>query len=286
MIVRYLLVFVGVLLLAQVCLRAADTENSLPVDNVNRLLSKAYWIWDTLDTTSSDLKPQRVFTREFAIDGEVAQAVCRVTAESSYTLLVNGKTVGSGDKVLVLHSYDLQPFLVAGKNRIELDTTSKNWYAGAFFIGQVTTKAGTTVTLMSDDSWDVRVGDDPTVKKAEKVVQGVNGGWWNNCDRLMQMPAPFYHLNTEVPAPCIPWAKTYPGGKLRVLAIHPRGNQWDTVELAHRSDMDITFIPSDYRTVNNQEARRQGRRFSPTIKMRGSRMSSPRCKPAWRAPMT
>ena len=198
-----------------------------------------------------------------------------MTAESVCTLIVNGQTVGSDDKVLVLKTYDLKPFLVAGKNRIELDATSKVWYAGAFFIGLVTTTTGKTVTLMSDDSWDVRVGTDPTVKKSEKVVQGVNGGWWNNCDRLEEMPAPFYHLNTEVPAPCIPWAKTYPEASCACWpSIHAvtSGTPWNW----RIAPIGISpFSPAtSRRSTTRRPARR--RRFTLTTKMRGSRMSPPR----------
>ena len=71
---RFVLPLLGMLVLAAMRLCAAGPENGPPVSEVgrvNQLLSKAYWMWDDMDTTAGDRKSPRVFTKEFEVDGAV-----------------------------------------------------------------------------------------------------------------------------------------------------------------------------------------------------------------------
>lgn len=212
------------------------------------VLDHAYWIWWDKDTNAIRPPYQRSeysFTKEFDVQGAVKTATLRVTAESVYKLFVNDREVGGDDKWITLDTYDIKPFLVAGKNRILIKARTTTWFAGLFVVGAIEEADGKTLTIISDRSWDCSSDADNKVKKAEEVIQGVNGGWWNNCNRLMVMPDCWYRLGTELVTPSIPWAKPYAGGKVRVLAIQPRATQRDTAELLQRADVDVTVVFTD-----------------------------------------
>ena len=227
------------------------------VRRTDPLLNQACWIWWDKDTNAIQ-EPYRnsefSFTKDFAVDGEVKKAVLRVTAESVYALFVNGKQVGSDDAWQTLETYDIKPFLVPGKNRFLVKAKTKTWFAGLFVAGTVELSNGAALTLLSDSTWDCSSDVDGKVAKAEEVIRGLNGGWWNNCNRLMEMPERWYRPNTELAAPGIAWAKPYAGPKVKVLAIQPRVTQRDTVELMHRTDMDVAVVFSDFADYKAERA--------------------------------
>jgi len=218
-------------------------------EQADPLLHQACWIWWDKDTNAIQ-EPYRnsefSFTKDFVLDGEARRAVLRITAESLYSLFVNGKQVGSDDNWQTLETYDIKPFLVSGKNRLLVKAKTTTWFAGLFVAGTVELSNGTALTILSDNTWDCSSDADGKVAKAEEVVRGLNGGWWNNCNRLMEMPERWYRPNTELVAPGIAWAKPYAGAKVKVLAIQPRATQRDTVELMHRTDFEVQVVFSDF----------------------------------------
>jgi len=222
------------------------------------LLDKACWIWWDKDTNAIQ-EPYRTsefsFTKELAIEGEVRRATLRVTAESVYSLLVNDKPAGSDENWQTLETYDIKPFLAQGKNKLLIKAKTKTWFAGLFVAGTVELANGTALTILSDKTWDCSSAADGKVGKAEEVLRGLNGGWWNNCNRLMEMPEQWYRLNTELVTPCIPWAKPLAGGKLKLLFIQPRVTQRDTVELLQRADVDATVVFSDFHEFTRDQLR-------------------------------
>ena len=223
----------------------------------NELLEQACWIWYDKDTNAIDpsiARAEFTFTKELALDGPVSEALLRITAESVYSLSINGKAVGSGDKPLTLDSYDIKPLLIPGKNELAVKAKTKTWFAGLFVAGTIKLSNGKIVSVISDDTWNCTIEGATTPRKAERVIRGINGGWWNNCNRVMEMPADWYRLNTEVAAPGIAWAKPWAGAKVRVLAIHPRARQWDIVELSHRTDMELTSVFCDRQEKEGERA--------------------------------
>jgi hypothetical protein len=213
------------------------------------LLDRAAWIWWDKDTNA--IEPpyhdsEFSFTKEFTVDGEVKKAALHVTAESVCKLSINDKLVGEDDNWQTLETYDIKPFLVPGKNRLLVRARTKTWFAGLFVAGTVEQGNGSTLTILSDGTWDCASNVDHKIRKAEVVVRGLQGGWWNNCHRLMEMPELWYRPNTELVAPGIAWAKPWGGARVKVLAIQPRVTQRDTVELMHRTEMDVTVVFSDF----------------------------------------
>ncbi|MDP6438490.1 MAG: beta-galactosidase trimerization domain-containing protein [Candidatus Brocadiia bacterium] len=235
----------GVLLALVLALTLAVGADAKGAERLEHLLDKAFWIWSDRDIgywRAGDVGGEVTFTRDYTIAGKVESAVLRITADSNYALFINGKEVGSDDHWQTLDTYDVRPYLVQGNNKFLVKARGK----GLFVAGAVDFADGKGLEMLSDVSWRCRSDVDGVLKPAEPVVRGVNGGWWTNCNRLMEMPEVFYRLNTGLEAPGIAWGKGYPGGRLRVLAVHPRNRQRDTVEILHRTDMDITAVFCDF----------------------------------------
>jgi len=221
-------------------------------------LDEACWIWSDKDTNAIGPPLRNAefsFWKDVEVGAEVKSANLRVTAESEYTLLVNDKKVGADDFWLTLETYDIKPFLVQGKNRFLVKARTKTWYAGLFVVGQIELADGRKLPIRSDATWDCTNDLDQKTGKAEVVIQGLNGGWWNNAGRLMVMPEQWYRLNTELVTPCIPWAKPLAGGKLKLLFIQPRVTQRDTVELLQRADVEATVVFSDFHEFTRDQLR-------------------------------
>lgn len=227
-------------------------------------LGRAWWIWNDKDMPSApDKRASFTFTKEVELEGEVRHAFLRVSAQGTYGLTINDRGVGGDDDVVTLDEYDIRPFLRRGKNRFAIRAKTNMWYAGLFLCGAIELANGAKVELLSDRSWRGTKEGDAEAKPAGEVVRGVNGGWWNNVGRIMVMPEAYYRLNTAVEVPGINWAKPFAGRKLRVLAIHPRGKQRDTVELAHRTDMEVSAV---FPEVNQRNHEHSSAPFFPVIK--------------------
>ncbi len=229
------------------------------------LLSDAFWIWHARDSAAEEGKAY-FFSTEFDIGSAlVKKAVVRATTEGACTLVVNGIEVGSNDTWYELTAFDVRPHLVAGRNQllvrvvpklgVELPETEPihrggghgvgRWdQAGLFVAGQIEFEGRESLPILSDGTWRAWWEGDETVKKAGVLVRGVDGGYWRNVT-LLEMPEAFNRLNTGFVVPHIPWAKPYAGGKLKVLAIHSRWRQADTVGLAHRLDADVSAVFTD-----------------------------------------
>ena len=198
-------------LIAGLCIFGGRSASAADADP---LLDRAAWIWWDKDTHAI-AEPYQFsvfsFTKEFNLEGEAKKATLHITAENSYKLSLNGKFVGEDENWQTLKSYDIKPLLVPGKNRLLVEARTKTGVAGLFVAGTVQQANGNTLTILSDDTWDCASDADHQVHKAEVVVRGINGNWWNNCNRLMEMPDPWNRLNSELVAPGIAWAKPWGG---------------------------------------------------------------------------
>ncbi|MDP6439687.1 MAG: beta-galactosidase trimerization domain-containing protein [Candidatus Brocadiia bacterium] len=225
------------------------------------LLFDAYWIWWDKDAPGMAPEYQKAsftFDRDYELTGPVRSAWLRMTAESQYTLQINGKDVGSSETWYELDTYDIASYLVEGTNhfRVRARSTAGDRRAGSFggmfLAARVTMADGSQVELLSDRRWTCRNGVDDIVKQAEPVVRGINGGWWRNAGRVLVMPRQFYGLATELKVPGIEWGKGHAGDEPKVLAVLDRRQQRDLAELAQRMDMDLTVAY----TTSWQEGRR------------------------------
>ena len=225
-------------------------------------LNTAWWIWSDKDMLADPNRtsPLRL-TKTIQLDDAVKDAWVRISAQGKYTLFINDKPVGEDTNVWTIEWYDLKPFLRQGQNRFRVDAKSDTSWAGLFVSGRIDETNGGHIDVLSDGSWTAVVMDeafqtpqgDP--KPAGEVVQGINGGFWNNCGRIFEFPPEYYQLNLGVESPGIAWARPYAGPRLRVAAIHPRVKQRDTVELIQRSAMDVRLFPAEIYEFNHQYVR-------------------------------
>ena len=239
------------------------------------LLEKAHWIWYDRDTNGYEApdiedfkKSPFLFTKTVELSRPVRRAAFRITAQNVYTLTINGKKVGSDANWMSLDTYDIAPFLAVGKNAFAIQAQTRAWYAGLFFFGRIELDGGKTLEVLSDETWTCASELDKKPRQAQTVVQGVDAGFWNNCDRCVRMPETWYRLNTEVAAPGIAWAKPYAGGRVKVLALHPRSSQRDTVELIHRSDMDVAAVFTDFLATDRRTSDQRAPFFPETWRCR------------------
>ncbi len=122
--------------------------------------------------------------------------------------------------------------------------TLKEWRLALFAVGKIEFEDGRLLEFISDTSWDAWQAEGEPAKKAEVVVQGVDGGFWNSAMPL-EMPPQATELNTGLVLPHIAWAKPHAGERLSILAIHSRWKQAHTIGLYHRLDADVKAIFSD-----------------------------------------
>jgi hypothetical protein len=210
----------------------------------NQLLDEAYWIWHTKDVPIKK-HHAHFFSKQLRLDAPIKSASVQITAEGPCTVTVNGALVGVDDRWYNLARYDLKPFLKTGENQLLVRVSPNNWYAGLFVAGRIEMENQDPVAVLSDDSWQVWTHDEPAARKAEKLVKGVDGGFWCSVTP-MEMPKLHNELNLDLVAPHIAWARPFAGNPPKVLAIFPRKVQRDMVELIHRFDMDVTAVFSDY----------------------------------------
>lgn len=233
------------LVLLLFCLSAAlSITPILYADVEDPLLEKAYWIWHTKDVPIKKYHAH-FFSKQLRLDAPIRSASVQITAEGNCALTVNGTLVGTDDRWYNLVRYDLKPFLKTGENELLVRVTPNKWYAGLFAAGRIEMENQDHVTILSDDTWRAWTHDEPTAKNAEKLVKGVDGGFWCSVTP-MEMPKLHNELNIDLVAPHIAWARPFAGNPPKVLAIFPRKVQRDMVELIHRFDMNATVVFSDY----------------------------------------
>lgn len=208
------------------------------------LLEQAYWIWHTKDVPIHKHRAH-FFSKQLQLDASIKSAFIQITAEGPCAVSVNGAPVGTDDRWYHLARYDLKPFLKPGENELLVRVSPNNWYAGLFAAGRIEMENQDHVTILSDDSWQAWTHDEPMAGNAEKLVKGVDGGFWCSVTP-MEMPKLHNELNTDLVAPHIAWGKPFSGNPPKVLAIFPRKVQRDMVELIHRFDVDATVVFSDY----------------------------------------
>src|SRR5262245_18075623 len=102
-----------------ICWFTAGTTNAQPVSGLQ-------WIWfDEGEPVKEAPAETRYFRRTFAIDRPVPnpidEAQLDITADNVYTVWVNGKEVGQGDKWETVKRFDVKKHLVHGKNVIAVE---------------------------------------------------------------------------------------------------------------------------------------------------------------------
>lgn len=130
----------------------------------------ANWVWDAGEATPHNF--YLYLRKEVELPTAAVTANVRVTADSRYILYVNGTMVGRGPvksdrRWLYYDEWDIKPLLKPGKNVIAALahhygewTFSYMLGRGGFILeGDIETKGGKHVAVVTDKTWKVKAGD-------------------------------------------------------------------------------------------------------------------------------
>lgn len=135
----------------------------------------ASWIWCP---GNKDGAIVRYFRKKIAIAKVPSKACIRITCDDAYTLFVNGKEVGSGDRWERVQQYDLGKTLVIGSNSIAIKARN----------------GGGEMGLIAEYiAGDQRVGTDSTWLSAKDEAKGwqdstFNDSGWENAEKISSFP--------------------------------------------------------------------------------------------------
>ena len=114
--------------------------------------SEAKWIWCPTSATEESPRSPMFARRTFDLKAPEAGQI-QITCDDEYQLFVNGRTVGRGSAWNEMQTYDLLPYLVAGKNVIAVRCVNGASAAGLVARLKVKSKGEAEQTLSTDKSW-------------------------------------------------------------------------------------------------------------------------------------
>ncbi len=115
----------------------------------------ASWIWLEKDSG----QPRVLFRKRFAFPQRPDFAMVQLTADNGYTLLVNGRVVGSDVDWRSVEKYDLVPFLQAGDNEICLDVMNFDGSGGVILQGYALHGNQQRAEISTGADWSVSLPD-------------------------------------------------------------------------------------------------------------------------------
>ncbi len=135
----------------------------------------AKWIWTNDQREKAAAAGETaVFVKTFTLSQLPRAATAAVTCDNAFELVLNGRSLGSGDTWTAPQTFDLLPALRPGGN--ELVVTAKNGgagpnLAGLLFEARLTDGAGAVSSVIaSDTTWKWRAGaDSPFLNPAVEV---------------------------------------------------------------------------------------------------------------------
>lgn len=121
-------------------------------------LSHSNWIWGSESPALAAPPGKLYFRRIVTLDesDSLAETKITLTADNSFTLLVNGKTVGRGDNFTQANTFALENFLHPGENVIAVEVLNGGETpnpAGLAATIQIKHKDGTESQIVTDSDW-------------------------------------------------------------------------------------------------------------------------------------
>ncbi len=114
---------------------------------------EAQWIWSPAVHDSSAPGGVCYFRRIFDMTQPESGEV-QITADQSYELFVNGRSIGSGKDWHVMNSYDITKYLIAGRNAVAIKATKSNsGPAGVAARVVVKSVGGTYIGFLTNERW-------------------------------------------------------------------------------------------------------------------------------------
>ncbi len=197
------------------------------------------WIWHSNNGAPPGDNENRSFKKTLTLDETVAKATVLATADNSFELFINGKSVSQGDDWNHPYKADVTKNLVQGENLIL--ATGHNDGGAAGFIARlnITLKSGKKLVVVTDSSWLASEQNNPAagiwVKAASIGKLGIQP--WG--DVFSQTPAPAAGQATPVSA-----LSVAPGFKVELLRSAQRGEgSW--VSMTVDDDGRLIVSPQD-----------------------------------------
>jgi lysophospholipase L1-like esterase len=113
------------------------------------------WIWNQKEAATKAAAGDCYFRKTFNLDDPESGTI-EITADNSYELFVNSRSVGAGDAWNTRQKYDISPLLLPGRNVIAVKATNAGPDpAGLAAKVVVTTKGKPAMDLSTDGTWKV-----------------------------------------------------------------------------------------------------------------------------------
>lgn len=140
---------------------SATTKPNDDVEKSDWIAAKpeATWIWSTNTSNGQKLH----FRKSFALKSKVKSATLYATCDNHLNLFINGNSVGTApDWMKPIDKKSVKKFLTTGQNSIAAECSNEGGVAAFVFKMVVKLEDGSSVTIVSDDSWkiaDTATGD-------------------------------------------------------------------------------------------------------------------------------
>jgi len=136
----------------------ADDVDSAPAPE------RSQWIW-TPAHEPGEVPPEVCHFRKSLTIPEPAEGLIEITADDSFELFVNGRKVGEGGNWRTLYEFDIQPYLIRGRNVVAVRVENKEPGDAALVARIVVKSRGSThQAFVSDSSWKTRLKVSPRWK--------------------------------------------------------------------------------------------------------------------------
>jgi len=188
--------------LTAVCFVAASVGSlSLTAEEESPVATgEAQWIWTPTHDAMKAPTSACYFRKHFSLENPESGRV-EITADDAYELFVNGRLVGGGESWQQLDVYDIERFLISGRNTIAVKATnSERGPAGLVARVIVKNQGNTDVSHSSDASWLVSTKeqshwqhgrfDDSKWKKARALGELGRTEPWNDEIKTAQGASP------------------------------------------------------------------------------------------------
>lgn len=106
---------------------------------------KAKWIWYPEQVVNGE----RFFRKVFTIEKKPHRAILRITCDNGYTVWINGKHIGSGNRWEIVGEYDVTPYINVGKNVISIQARNEGDAAG--LIAEIVLDS--SIAISTDSTW-------------------------------------------------------------------------------------------------------------------------------------
>ncbi|MEM9017319.1 MAG: hypothetical protein AAGC68_09915, partial [Verrucomicrobiota bacterium] len=138
---------VFLLLLAGLILHSTHGETN-PAQKTSSA-SKPQWIWAGKASAKEVIFARRQWTQR----GKAKSAILDIAVDNGYTLFLNGKKIGSGDRWEAADRYDLTAKLANGDNVLAIEARNAGGAAGLVARLRIQNQDGTTETIVTGPDW-------------------------------------------------------------------------------------------------------------------------------------